>query len=179
MKPENDKTYYIKKKGSDEFIEAIYKQKDNRAIWQTNSGYLYNFDVEEFHEVKQQRHLSNILNPNLDKAKTYFTYSYNAFNDQRAQDTEWQNHLEWVRKNIILAPKATESLTTKELESMGMAGVYSVLPHPMYSEKCLIKDDNGNIITAYWNGEYFYSESIRHQNYLCFSHREWASLNQE
>lgn len=78
--------------------------------------------------MKLGRFLSNIYDPRLPNARMYLTYSFHAHDNGKAgMDREWQAHLDWVNKNIIGPPKATDYYTQEELEAEKMVGIYA---HP-------------------------------------------------
>ncbi len=58
----------------------------------------------------------------------YFHFSYEAYLDPHKADMEWQNHLNWIEKNIIGRPQASDIYSTEELEKMGMVGIYAPAP---------------------------------------------------
>ena len=55
----------------------------------------------------------------------YLNLSFEAWKDTSKADFEWQNHLEWIAKNQIGRPMATDKYTVEELEKMGMVGIYA------------------------------------------------------
>ncbi len=72
------------------------------------------------------RFLSNIFDPHNPQAQMYFTYSLHAMDSgQVACDVEWKHHMEWIDKNIIALPKATEAYTQKQLIKMSLVGIYA------------------------------------------------------
>lgn len=72
------------------------------------------------------QHLSNIYNPTLPDAQEKHIKYIQAFGEPMGPELQWEQHLEWVGKNVIGRPKATEKHTVEELEIMGMVGVYSI-----------------------------------------------------
>ena len=69
--------------------------------------------------------LSNTYDPNRPDAERHFAYSTHAvINGPEAMRLEWEQHLKWINKNVIGRPKATDYYTVKELEEMGMVGIY-------------------------------------------------------
>lgn len=75
--------------------------------------------------MAQGRFLSNIHDPKDPNARMYFTLSVEASLGIRRADFEWQNHLDWIAKNSIGKPKATDAYSVEDLEKMGMVGIYS------------------------------------------------------
>ncbi len=72
------------------------------------------------------RFLTNMYDPRKPKARMYHTYSFHTWDSgKEAMDTEWQHHLDYVARNVICPPKATEKYTQKQLEDMNMVGIYA------------------------------------------------------
>jgi len=72
--------------------------------------------------------LSNVYDPRLPDARRHFIYSLDTYNSGRAaMNTEWQQHLDWINKNVIGPPKATEKYTRQILEANDLVGIYA---HP-------------------------------------------------
>lgn len=69
------------------------------------------------------RHLSNIYDHRKLDARMYHTQMAGP----EAMGQDWLQHLEWIRRNIIDRPKATETYTAEQLEAMGMIGIYAPL----------------------------------------------------
>ena len=74
-----------------------------------------------------KRHLSNIFDHRAPRARDNFTgYSYLEWREgDPAIKRAWQRHLDWINQNEIGPPQATEKYSQKELEDMGMIGIYS------------------------------------------------------
>lgn len=75
--------------------------------------------------MKELRFLSNTYNPYSPNAKAYFRYPNEAAQDPGLAGLEWRNWLNWIAKNHIGRPVATDKYSVEELERMGMVGVYS------------------------------------------------------
>lgn len=74
------------------------------------------------------RFLSNIYDHRKPDAEGKHTYSHHAmFCGLETMKWEWRHHLEWIDRNVIGRPKATEKYTVEELEKMGMIGIYAKL----------------------------------------------------
>lgn len=72
------------------------------------------------------RFLSNIFDHRKADARMSFCCSFHAWRSgQTAMDVEWQHHLDWINENTIGPPKATKKYTQKQLEDMGMIGLYA------------------------------------------------------
>lgn len=73
------------------------------------------------------RHLSNTFDHRLPKSRdTFAGYSYSEWLEGfNAIDRAWQRHLDWINKNVIGPPKATDFYTREQLEEMGMIGIYA------------------------------------------------------
>lgn len=71
-------------------------------------------------------HLSNIFDHRAPRARETFTgYSYEEWLEGYSGiERAWQRHLDWIKENEIGPPKATEKYSQKELENMGLIGVY-------------------------------------------------------
>lgn len=69
--------------------------------------------------------LSNIYNPELPDAKMYYICSSHAIiYGEEGIEREWQRHLDWVNRNIIGLPQATDKYTVEELVKMNIVGIY-------------------------------------------------------
>ena len=78
--------------------------------------------------MRHGRHLSNIFDHRLPRGRMCHVYSFHAWDSgQAAMDAEWQHHLNWIDEHVIGRPKATEKYTQKDLEEMGMIGIYAQL----------------------------------------------------
>lgn len=87
--------------------------------------YSKNYD-KIFGDKAVGRHLSNIFDHRKHNSRMMFSHSYNAFIcGEGAMDKEWQHYVEWIDRNVIGPPKATESYTVAQLEEMGMIGIYA------------------------------------------------------
>lgn len=72
------------------------------------------------------RFLSNIYDPYDPNARMYFTCSFHAWDSgPEAIEIEWQYYMDWVKKNILCPPKATEAYTQKQLIAMGLVALYA------------------------------------------------------
>lgn len=70
--------------------------------------------------------LGNVHDPNAPNAQMYFTYSFHAWDcGPDAMRWEWEQHLRYLNENNIGPPKATEKYTVRQLEEMGLVGVYA------------------------------------------------------
>lgn len=59
------------------------------------------------------RHLSNIYDHRKPDARN------------TTPEEAWRQHLEWINRNVIGRPQATETYTVEQLEAMGMIGIYA------------------------------------------------------
>ena len=79
---------------------------------------------------KLGRHLSNIHDPSDPRARDYQMISFEDFkNGQEAIEQSWKNYQNWINKNVIGPPKATETYTVEQLEEMKMVGLYEPIYH--------------------------------------------------
>lgn len=65
------------------------------------------------------KHLSNICDPKGPDAKSYIISL-----DGQTSAEAWESQRRWLSDKVIGRPKATEAYTAKELEAMGIVGVY-------------------------------------------------------
>jgi hypothetical protein len=49
---------------------------------------------------------------------------HDMMNGRQAMRQAWLRHLDWINRNVIGPPKATETYTQAQLEGMGMIGIY-------------------------------------------------------
>lgn len=76
--------------------------------------------------AEKHRFLTNTHDPSHPKARMYLVYSFHARDCGKAGcDREWQHHLDYIAKNIVGRPKATEKFTQKQLEDENMVGIYA------------------------------------------------------
>lgn len=77
---------------------------------------------------KLGRHLSNIHDHRLPNAESEMIHDYNDWMDgPEAMHRAWLSHLDWINSNVIGPPKETPYFTRKQLEDMGMIGIYKKL----------------------------------------------------
>lgn len=69
------------------------------------------------------RHLSNISDHRRPHADKLFCYC--SRDDPQARYAAWASHLDWINRNRIGPPKATDSYTVEQLEAFGMIGIYA------------------------------------------------------
>lgn len=60
-------------------------------------------------------------------------------------EREWQSYLEWIRENTIGPPEATDKYTVKQLQDMGMVGIYAkeAKEEKEFQIKASASDDQG------------------------------------
>lgn len=76
-------------------------------------------------EEPECRFLTNTFDPCHESAKMYLCYSYHAWMaGQRAMESEWQHHLNYIATHTVGRPKTTDTYTQKQLEDMDMVGIY-------------------------------------------------------
>ena len=74
------------------------------------------------------RHLSNIYDHRLPNAEMYLVHDFHTtMAGPEDCHEDWLRHLEWINRNVIGRPKATEAYTVEQLEAMGMIGIYAPL----------------------------------------------------
>lgn len=72
------------------------------------------------------RHLSNIYDHRRKDAEMFMCHDYNdMMAGPEAMHRAWLRHLEWINTNVIGPPKATAVYSQKQLEEMGMIGIYA------------------------------------------------------
>lgn len=69
--------------------------------------------------------LSNIYDHRRPDAESKHCYSYEAHRNPTLMRQEWEQHLDWIGRNIIGPPKTTETFSAQQLSKMGMIGIYS------------------------------------------------------
>ena len=89
-----------------------------KVSWRTK----INFETER---TNMGRHLSNIYDHRKPDAKRFHIYSYHAYGNAKAEQLEWQHHLDWINQNEIGPPKETEWRTVEQLKGMDMIGIYT------------------------------------------------------
>lgn len=76
--------------------------------------------------MKLGRHLSNIYDHRLPNAEMYQIHDFHTtMAGPEACHEDWLRHLEWINRNTIGPPKATETYSVKQLEAMDMIGIYA------------------------------------------------------
>ena len=76
--------------------------------------------------VRLGRFLSNEPNPFAHDARERHFFSFHAqMQGLGAMEYEWRRHMDWIRKNVLGPPQATETFTSEELERQGLVGVYA------------------------------------------------------
>lgn len=69
--------------------------------------------------------LSNTYDTHKPDARMCFVTSFEGWLDNKVGDYEWEQHLKWIRTNVVGEPQATDTCTVEELKQMGMVGIYS------------------------------------------------------
>lgn len=78
--------------------------------------------------MEHGRFLSNVIDPKSKMAKARFTFSNHAYDcGPDAMALEWQRHLDYIKKNVVKRPQATEKYTIEQLEERELIGIYKSL----------------------------------------------------